>query len=73
MEMWQNGFFFSVNWKEAAYGYKWRVLQLRKCYYGVPQSSVLGLLLFLIYINDIVIDLVSKLCKFADDTKYVEQ
>ena len=36
---------------------------------AMPQSSVLGLLLFLIYINVTDSDLCSKLYKFADDTK----
>ena len=36
---------------------------------GVPQGSVLGPLLFIIFVNDMVQSVLSQLLKFADDAK----
>ena len=40
---------------------------------GVPQESVLGLLLFLIYTNDLDDNATSNVLKFADDTKVFKE
>ena len=42
--------------------------QIPKSWHGIPQTSVLGPLLFLVYINDLPGGLTSNVKLFADDT-----
>ena len=49
------------------------VLDWKSVLNGVSQGSELGLILILIYINDLDDDITSKMLKFADDTKVFKE
>ena len=57
-----------LNDREQAVVIKGKMSSYKAVQSGVPQGSVLGPLLFLVYINDIVKDIESLVKLFADDT-----
>ncbi len=54
--------------QKAESGHKWGTSDWIYILAGVPQGSILGPLLFLVFVNDIVLDIRSDIFLYADDT-----
>ena len=67
---WIKNFFI---WKKTKSCIKWYIFRLDRCDFWSPQGSVLGPILFILYVNDLP-DKVKSYCKiFADDTKLYKE
>ena len=58
-----------INWRENGVIVDGEISNWKSVLSGVLQGSVLGQILFLIYINDLEDDISSKVLKFVDDRK----
>lgn len=49
------------------------VSQLKECSTGVPRGSILGRIMFLMYINDLPVNIKAKTILYADDTTLINK